>query len=228
MSSAMGAIPNILSIAGTDPSGGAGIHADIKSISANGGYAMAVVTALVAQTPVPAGASPRRGSWHRLTLFHGNQARSGRERASAISSLCRFCVPRGLDQLGHVTVLLASVRERLPRIQRPAKTTHSARLSEPKLCACSGGLDTAWAREIRHKSLSVTTEPGGPRLVGEAMQVTDDPKMTVLSELADVRDVPLADMLALGLVTHHLVERAAPGLLITSAPAAGAAFQSAI
>jgi hypothetical protein len=60
------------------------------------------------------------------------------------------------------------------------------------------------------------------------MQVTDDPKMTVLSELADVRDVPLADMLALGLVTHHLVERAAPGLLITSAPAAGAAFQSAI
>lgn len=43
-------IPNILSIAGTDPSGGAGIHADLKAISANGGYAMAVVTSLVAQT----------------------------------------------------------------------------------------------------------------------------------------------------------------------------------
>ncbi|MHA7281246.1 bifunctional hydroxymethylpyrimidine kinase/phosphomethylpyrimidine kinase [Arthrobacter sp. MDT2-2] len=42
-------IPNILSIAGSDPSGGAGIQADIKSISANGGYAMAVVTALTAQ-----------------------------------------------------------------------------------------------------------------------------------------------------------------------------------
>lgn len=41
--------PNVLSIAGTDPTGGAGIQADIKSISANGGYAMAVVTALVAQ-----------------------------------------------------------------------------------------------------------------------------------------------------------------------------------
>ncbi|HEY1734717.1 MAG TPA: bifunctional hydroxymethylpyrimidine kinase/phosphomethylpyrimidine kinase [Acidimicrobiales bacterium] len=43
-------IPNILSVAGTDPSGGAGIHADIKAISANGAYAMAVVTVLVAQT----------------------------------------------------------------------------------------------------------------------------------------------------------------------------------
>ncbi|WP_327379079.1 bifunctional hydroxymethylpyrimidine kinase/phosphomethylpyrimidine kinase (plasmid) [Streptomyces sp. NBC_01216] len=39
----------MLSIAGTDPTGGAGIQADIKSIAASGGYAMAVVTSLVAQ-----------------------------------------------------------------------------------------------------------------------------------------------------------------------------------
>ncbi|SIS53055.1 bifunctional hydroxymethylpyrimidine kinase/phosphomethylpyrimidine kinase [Phaeovulum vinaykumarii] len=42
-------IPNILSIAGSDPSGGAGIQADIKAISATGGYAMAVLAALTAQ-----------------------------------------------------------------------------------------------------------------------------------------------------------------------------------
>lgn len=42
-------IPNILAIAGSDPSGGAGIQADIKAISANGGYAMAALTALTAQ-----------------------------------------------------------------------------------------------------------------------------------------------------------------------------------
>lgn len=42
-------VPRVLSIAGTDPTGGAGIHADLKSIAAMGGYGMAVVTALVAQ-----------------------------------------------------------------------------------------------------------------------------------------------------------------------------------
>ena len=42
-------IPNVLSIAGSDPSGGAGIQADVKSISANGAFAMAALTALTAQ-----------------------------------------------------------------------------------------------------------------------------------------------------------------------------------
>lgn len=42
-------VKNILSIAGTDPTGGAGIQADIKAISAMGGYAMAAITAVVAQ-----------------------------------------------------------------------------------------------------------------------------------------------------------------------------------
>lgn len=42
-------VPRVLSIAGTDPTGGAGIPADLKAIAALGGYGMAVVTALVAQ-----------------------------------------------------------------------------------------------------------------------------------------------------------------------------------
>src|SRR5699024_7622371 len=42
-------LPRVLSIAGTDPSGGAGTAADLKSITAAGGYGMAVVTAVVAQ-----------------------------------------------------------------------------------------------------------------------------------------------------------------------------------
>lgn len=42
-------VPNVLTIAGTDPSGGAGIQADLKTFSALGAYGMSVVTAVVAQ-----------------------------------------------------------------------------------------------------------------------------------------------------------------------------------
>jgi hydroxymethylpyrimidine/phosphomethylpyrimidine kinase len=42
-------IPNLLTIAGSDPSGGAGILADIKTFSALGAYGAAVITALTAQ-----------------------------------------------------------------------------------------------------------------------------------------------------------------------------------
>ncbi|WAW10560.1 bifunctional hydroxymethylpyrimidine kinase/phosphomethylpyrimidine kinase [Oxalobacter vibrioformis] len=42
-------IANVFSIAGTDPTGGAGIQADLKTFSAMGTYAMAAITAVVAQ-----------------------------------------------------------------------------------------------------------------------------------------------------------------------------------
>ncbi len=57
-----GAVPNVVTIAGVDPSGGAGVLADVKAISANGAYACGVIAALTAQNtqgvtgiqPVPA------------------------------------------------------------------------------------------------------------------------------------------------------------------------------
>lgn len=45
-------IPRVLSIAGSDSSGGAGIQADIKTITMLGGYAMTAITAVTAQNTI--------------------------------------------------------------------------------------------------------------------------------------------------------------------------------
>lgn len=42
-------VPRVLCIAGTDPSGGAGLLADVKAVAAMGGYGMGVVTAVTVQ-----------------------------------------------------------------------------------------------------------------------------------------------------------------------------------
>lgn len=42
-------VPRVLSIAGTDPTGGAGLFADLKSIAAMGGYGMGAITSITVQ-----------------------------------------------------------------------------------------------------------------------------------------------------------------------------------
>ena len=45
----MTTMPRILAIAGSDSCGGAGIQADIKTVTMLGGYAMTAITAVTAQ-----------------------------------------------------------------------------------------------------------------------------------------------------------------------------------
>ena len=45
----MSTLTPVLSIAGSDCSGGAGIQADLKTMSANGCFAMSVITSVVAE-----------------------------------------------------------------------------------------------------------------------------------------------------------------------------------
>lgn len=59
----------VLSIAGSDPSGGAGIQADLKTMEAHGVYSMSVITALTAQnTTGVIGISPVAADFVRLQL----------------------------------------------------------------------------------------------------------------------------------------------------------------
>lgn len=55
-----------LTIAGTDPSGGAGIMADLKSFQSRNVYGMAVVTSVVAQNTT----GVHHDHKHTLVLFH--------------------------------------------------------------------------------------------------------------------------------------------------------------
>ncbi|SMG45065.1 bifunctional hydroxymethylpyrimidine kinase/phosphomethylpyrimidine kinase [Agreia pratensis] len=99
------AVPRVLSIAGTDPTGGAGIQADLKSIAANGGYGMAVVTALVAQNT--------RG----VRSVHVPPVAFLREQLDAVSDDVEIDAVK-IGMLADVDVI-AAVREWLVRVAPP-------------------------------------------------------------------------------------------------------------
>lgn len=85
-------ICNVLTIAGTDPSGGAGISADLKTFSALGAYGTVVITAVIAQN------TRRVDAVHQLpggivsqqlqTLFATSASTPSRSACSATQTWC--------------------------------------------------------------------------------------------------------------------------------------------
>ena len=86
-------IPRVLSITVTDPTGGAGVQADLKSIAAHGGYGMAVVTPLVAHDTHGTGCSLSSGMATRLG--------AGDDRTTALHRVKTWL----LDSLAHADEL---------------------------------------------------------------------------------------------------------------------------
>ncbi|MDI2033132.1 bifunctional hydroxymethylpyrimidine kinase/phosphomethylpyrimidine kinase [Paenarthrobacter nitroguajacolicus] len=110
--------PRVLSIAGSDPSGGAGIQADLKSISAHGGYGMAAITALTAQNTLG------------VSAVHVPPVEFLRQQLNAISSDIAIDAVK-IGMLGDAGVILV-VREWLEEV-RPAVV-----VLDPVMVATSG------------------------------------------------------------------------------------------
>lgn len=168
-------IPRVLSIAGTDPTGGAGIQADLKSIAANGGYGMAAVTALVAQNT--------RG----VRSVHVPPATFLTEQLDAVSDDVEIDAVK-IGMLGTEPVI-AAVAEWLGRVRPPVVVL------DPVMVATSGDrlLDAAAERALielcARGSLVTPNLPELAILVGEPMAETWTEALAQGERLARTRGV---------------------------------------
>lgn len=150
------AVPRVLSIAGTDPTGGAGVQADLKSIAANGGYGMAVVTALVAQNT------------HGVRSVHVPPTEFLREQLDAVSDDVEIDAVK-IGMLAN-TEIIEVVDEWLERVAPPVIVV------DPVMVATSGdrlldaSAEEALGRMLRHASIVTPNVPELAVLAGEPVQ----------------------------------------------------------
>lgn len=147
-------VPRVLSIAGTDPTGGAGIQADLKSIAALGGYGMAVVTSLVAQNT--------RG----VRSVHTPPASFLTEQLDAVSDDVTIDAVK-VGMLGDVATI-AVVREWLDRVRPPLVVL------DPVMVATSGDRLLASDAEAALRELVAMADLVTPNLPELAVLV-DEP-----------------------------------------------------
>ncbi|WP_258806185.1 bifunctional hydroxymethylpyrimidine kinase/phosphomethylpyrimidine kinase [Pseudarthrobacter sp. NS4] len=147
-------VPRVLSIAGSDPSGGAGIQADLKSIAAHGGYGMAAITALTAQNT--------RG----VTAVHVPPASFLTGQLDAISDDISIDAVK-IGMLGDADVI-AAVRKWLEKV-RPAVV-----VLDPVMVATSGDRLLQESAEAALRDLLPLAHLITPNLAELAMLVGED------------------------------------------------------
>lgn len=189
-------IPNILSIAGSDPSGGAGIQADIKAISANGGFAMAAITGLTAQ-------NTREVS--RVALVDPGMVR---DQVAAIRDDIRIDAVK-IGMLGSAPIV-ATVAAALDGLGAPL-------VLDPVMVAKGGDrlLDTDAVTALRELILPMATVvtpnlPEAADLLGRAMATSRDGMLAQAESLAALCNG------AVLLKGGHLEDAESPDLLLTT------------
>lgn len=152
----------VLVIAGSDSGGGAGIQADIKTITALGGYAMTAVTALTAQnTEGVFGIVPVAPDFVR------------RQIEVVLDDIGADCLKTGMLHDAAIIETVAQCRERLvptvPLVVDPVMlATSGAALIEPD------AVDALKRRLIAHATLVTPNIPEAEALVGRGITGLDD------------------------------------------------------
>src|SRR6478672_9153771 len=190
-------IPRVLAIAGSDPSGGAGIQADLKSIAANGGYGMAAITALTAQNT------------QGVRAVHVPPAAFLTAQLEAISDdICIDAVKIGM--LGDAAVIDA-VRSWLEKV-RPAVV-----VLDPVMVATSGDRLLQESAEAALRELLPLAHLITPNLPELAMLVGEEPAAdweTALDQGRRLADCTGATVLVKG---GHLAGDGCPDALVNTA-----------
>jgi hydroxymethylpyrimidine/phosphomethylpyrimidine kinase len=178
--------PRILSIAGSDSSGGAGIQADIKTITMLGGYAMTAISALTAQNTVGV---------HRVLAI--DPAMVAAQIDACISDIGVDAVKIGMLGSPEITAVVA---DRLERLGVPV-------VFDPVMIASSGAAlaDSATIASFeRLMQIATLTTPNVPEL--EALGGDDAMRARGLAYLAKGGDAEGPE------VTDRLVMPSVPDL----------------
>lgn len=194
-------VPRVLSIAGSDPSGGAGIQADLKSIAAHGGYGMAVITALTAQNT--------RG----VRAVHVPPAAFLTQQLDAISDDISIDAVK-IGMLGDAEVI-RTVRNWLVRV-RPAVV-----VLDPVMVATSGDRLLQQSAEEALRDLLPLAHLITPNLPELAMLLGEEPAASWPAALDQGRRLAAATGATILVKGGHLDDGACPDALVSTAGVLG-------